>query len=162
MTDITQFRTVTAWRAALGLLPVPLRDTPNNLERYVLLNGTTGNFCLDFVGGVERNLRSSAAWSCDVGHYVTCVGDSITVNRWDAQGSEESYSCRSVIAQVHEFHRHLEKTSPDRSRSVVAHVLRIFRQIRAAVQEEAEGLRSLRRSEEHTSELQSLRHLVCR
>jgi hypothetical protein len=79
-----------------------------------------------------------------VGHYVTCVGDSITVNRWDAQGSEESYSCRSVIAQVHEFHRHLEKTSPDRSRSVVAHVLRIFRQIRAAVQEEAEGLRSLR------------------
>ena len=43
-----------------------------------------------------------------------------------------------------DFHRHLEKTSPDRSRSVVAHVLRIFRQIRAAVHEEAGGLRSLR------------------
>jgi adenine-specific DNA-methyltransferase len=144
LTDISQFRTVSAWRAALGLLPVPLRDAPGNQERYVLLNGSTGNFCLDFVGGVDRTSRSSAAWSCDVGHYVTCVEDSIIVNRWDTQGTEESYSRRSVIAQLHEFHRHLEKTSPDRSRSVVAHVLRIFRQIRAAVQEEAEGLRSLR------------------
>lgn len=144
MTDIKQFQTVTAWRAALGLLPVPLRDTPNNLDRYVLLNGSTGNFCLDFVGEVDRNSRSSAAWSCDVGHYLTCVGDSIIVNRGDIKGTEESYSSRSVIAQLHEFHRHLEKTSPDRSRSVVAHVLRVFRQIRAAVQEEEEGLRSLR------------------
>src|ERR1039457_2749228 len=144
MTDMSQFRTVGAWRAALGLLPVPLRERPDNRERYVLLNGTTGNFCLDFVGGFDRTSQCSAAWSCDVGHYITCVEDSIIVNRWDKQGSEESYSRKSVIAQLHEFHRYLEKTSPDRSRSVVAHVLRIFRQIRAVVHEGEGGLRSLR------------------
>lgn len=144
MTDIAQFRTVAAWRAALGLLPVPLREAPDNRERYVLLNGNTGNFCLDFIGGFDRTSQCAAAWSCDVGHYITCLEDSVTVNRWDKQAAEESYSRRSVIGQLHEFHRHLERTSPDRSHSVVAHVLRIFRQIRAAVSEEQGGLRSLR------------------
>jgi len=144
MTDISQFRTVSAWRSALGLLPIPLREQADNQARYVLLNGTTGNFCLDFVGGVDRISQCSAAWSCDVGHYITCVGESVVVNRWDKQGSEESYSARSVVAQLHEFHRHLEKSAPDRSRSIVAHVLRIFRQIRATINEQAGGIQSLR------------------
>jgi len=144
MADIPRFATVADWRRALGLLPMPLRDSPDNLERYVLLNGTSGNFCLDFVGGLDRASRSSAAWSCDVGHYITCSGETILVNRWDRQGAEENYSRRSVLGQLHEFHRHLEKTAPDRSQSVVAHVLRIFRQIRSAIGEATGGPQSLR------------------
>ncbi len=143
MADISQFKTVDAWRAALGLLPVPLRDTIGNGPRHVLLNGSSGNFCLDFVGGVERDLQRAAAWSCDVGHYITCVEDLITVNRWEKQTREESYSCRSVIEHLHEFHRHLENTAPDRSRNIVAHVLRVFRQIRTIVGDEDNGTRSL-------------------
>ena len=144
MIDLTQFRTASAWRARLGLLPVPLRDSIDNGERYVLLNGTSGNFCLDFVGGINREAQRAAAWSCDVGHYITCVDNSIVVNRWDKQAREESYSCRSVISQLHDFHRHLENTAPDRSRNITAHVLRIFRQIRAVVGDQDNGLRSLR------------------
>src|SRR6266849_9498186 len=144
MTDVSQFKTVGAWRAALGLLPVPLRDSAEKQERYVLLNGTTGNFCLDFVGQVDPNSQRATAWSCDVGHYITCTGESVVVNRWDKQAPEESYSSRSVVAQLHEFHRHLEKTAPDRSRSIVIHVLRVFHRIRAVVGEADNGLRSLR------------------
>jgi adenine-specific DNA-methyltransferase len=144
MSYVQQFKTVSAWRAALGLLPIPLRASADNGQRYVLLNGTTGNFCLDFIGGLERKSRRDAAWSCDVGHYVTCVDDSIIVNRWDKHLTEESYSLGSVTTQLHEFHRHLEKTSPDRSRSIVAHVLRVFRQIRTAVDEQNNAHRSLR------------------
>jgi adenine-specific DNA-methyltransferase len=144
MTDISQFRTVGAWRAALGLLPVPLRATAENHERYVLLNGTTGNFCLDFIGGIDSTSQRAAAWSCDVGHYVTCVDDTVLVNRWEKEASEERYSCQSVVARLHEFHRHLEKTTPDRSRSIVTHVLGVFRRIRAVINEENNGLRSLR------------------
>lgn len=144
MSYVHEFKTVGAWRSALGLLPVPLRESANNGQRYVLLNGTTGNFCLDFVGGVNRKSQRDAAWSCDVGHYITCVEDSLIVNRWDKQLIEETYSIGSVAAQLHEFHRHLEKTSPDRSRSIVAHVLRVFRQIRTAVDEQNNALRSLR------------------
>ncbi len=142
--DLSQFRTVDAWRGALGLLPVPLRETLENRDRYVLLNGTTGNFCLDFVGGLDRDVQRAAAWSCDVGHYITLVDETLVLNRWDRQASAETYSYRSVISQLHEFHRHLEKTTPDRSRNIVAHVLRIFRQIRTAVGEQNNGLRSLR------------------
>jgi hypothetical protein len=73
MNDISQFRAAKAWKEALGLLPVPLRDSAENRERYVLLNGATGNFCLDFVGDLDSSSQRAAAWSCDVGHYVTCV-----------------------------------------------------------------------------------------
>lgn len=144
MTDISQFRSVGAWRAALGLLPVPLRDTDENQQRYVLLNGTTGNFCLDFVGGSDSITQRATAWSCDVGHYITCTADSVLVNRWEKEASEERYSCESVVGQLHQFHRYLEQTTPDRSRSIVSHVLGVFRRIRAVVSEENNGLRSLR------------------
>ena len=144
MADTSQLTTVDVWRTTLGLLPVPLRAGTDSKDRYVLLNGSSGNFCLDLVGGVDRNSQCSAAWSCDVGHYVTCVGDSIVVNRSDKQAPEETYSCRSVLAQVHEFHQYLERAAPDRSRSIVAHVLRVFRQIRAAFNEQASGAGSLR------------------
>src|SRR5437773_10080159 len=104
MNNVSQFRTVAAWRAALGLLPVPIRDTVDSEQRYVLLNGTAGNFCLDFVGGLDRNSQRAIAWSCDVGHYVTCSEGSIVVNGWDKKAPEESYSAHSVIAQLHDFH----------------------------------------------------------
>src|SRR5437588_2602517 len=145
MNNASQFKEdVGAWRSALGLLPVTLRDTGENQKRYVLLNGTIGNFCLDLVGDSDRDSQRKAAWSCDVGHYVTCFHDSVVVNRWDEQGREESYSYRSVIEKLHDFHRHLEKTSPDKSRSIVAHVLKIFRQIRTVIGDENNGNRSLK------------------
>src|SRR5450432_3655422 len=118
MSPLSQLMTVDAWRAALGLLPVPLRDTAESRDQYVLMNGTTGNFCLDFVGGSQtKDQRAATAWSCDVGHYVTCIGDFVVVNRWGKEAQEEKYSCKSVAGQLHEFHRYLEKTTPDRSRS---------------------------------------------
>lgn len=144
MTQLTRFRSADAWRTALGLLPIPLRvDLPDS-ERYVLLNGTTGNFCLDFIGGNDRQSQRAMAWSCDVGHYVTAVEDTITVNRWDRNTSEERYSLGSVVARLHEFHRHLEKTTPDRAKSIGAHVLRLFRRIRTSLDEQDNGRRSLR------------------
>jgi len=141
MSDASPFRTVDAWRVALGLLPVPLRDTVEKQDQYVLMNGSTGNFCLDFAGTSDSNTQRATAWSCDVGHYITCAGESVLVTPWGRDAAEEKYSCRSVVAQIHEFHRHLEKTAPDRSRSIIAHVLRVFRRIRSL---EANGHRSLK------------------
>jgi hypothetical protein len=66
------------------------------------------------------------------------------VNRWDKQGREETYSQQSVVGQLHEFHRHLQKTSPSRSENIAAHVLRVFRQIRTIVAQENNGVDSLK------------------
>jgi hypothetical protein len=144
MDYLQQFKTVEAWRAALGFLPVHLSERPDDMGRWVLLNGTTGNFCLDFIGGVGAKAQRDKAWSCDVGHYVSWRNDDIVVTQWDKPGHEETYSGRSVVRQVNEFHRYLEKHSPNRSRSIVPHALRVFRQIRTVVPEENNGLRSLR------------------
>ncbi len=144
MNGLAQFKTVGAWRTALGLLPVFMRGTAENQERYVLLNGSKGNFCLDFVGGTDQNSQRIAAWSCDVGHYITISGDSVLVNRWEKGAAEERFSCRSVFERLPEFHRHLEKTTPDQSRNIVNHVLAVFRRIRTVVGEQDNGLRSLR------------------
>jgi hypothetical protein len=139
-----QFKAVRAWEVSLGSLAVPKRETAENGQRYVLLNGTTGNFCLDFLGGVETGVQRNEAWSCDVGHYVTCVNDTVIVNRWDKKLGDEVYSLRSVVSKIHEFHQHLEKTSPDRSLSIAPHVLRVFGQIRTVLEEQSNALRSLR------------------
>jgi len=42
MSDTSQFRTVDAWKEALGLLPVRLRYDEENIDRYVLLKRLTG------------------------------------------------------------------------------------------------------------------------
>ena len=107
MSVASQFRTIDAWKAALGLLPVPLRATDEDQGQYVLLNGTTGNFCLDFVGGLDATSQRATAWSCDVGHYITCVGDFVVVNRWGGEAPEDRYSQRSVFQKLHEFHRNV-------------------------------------------------------
>jgi|GEM_PF-1125963 predicted RNA methylase len=143
MSDAPQFRKVDAWRDALGRLPVWLRYDEENIERYVLLNGSRGNFCLDFVGEVDPRSRRAAAWSCDVGHYITCVRDSISVIRWDRDAPEERFSAKSVFSQIHEFDRYLEKSTPDESKRIAAHVLGVFRRIRAATRDDLNGLRSL-------------------
>jgi len=144
MNYIQQFKTVDAWRTALGLLPVFLRGTAENQERYVLMNGTKGNFCLDFVGDIGQNSQRIAAWSCDVGHYLTIGNDFVTLNRWEKGSPEERFSFRSVFDRLHEFHRYLEKNTPDQSRNIVNHVLAVFRRIRTVAGNQDNGLRSLR------------------
>jgi len=144
MKKVSQLKTVGAWRTALGLLPVFLRGTAENQERYVLLNGTKGNFCLDFIGGIDQHAQRIAAWSCDVGHYITIDEDSVIVNRWEKGAIEERFSCRSVVDRLHEFHRYLERTTPDQSRNIVNHVLAVFRRIRTVAGEQDNGLRSVR------------------
>lgn len=137
-----QFRDIRAWQAALGLLPIPLREEDRD-QRFALLNGPTGNFCLDYVGDTTRDTRARAAWSADVGHYVTLTDDRLLLTRWDRPSSEETYSVKSILEKLHEFHRYLEKEAPSRSKSVVAHSLHIFRKIRAMVADDMSGAKSL-------------------
>ncbi|MGD0736652.1 MAG: N-6 DNA methylase [Terracidiphilus sp.] len=111
--------------------------------RFALLNGASGNFCLDFEGGNTQSARASAAWSTDVGHYVTLDGDRLLLTKWDRPSSEETYSLKSVLEKLHEFHRYLEKETPNRAKSVVAHSLRLFRKIRAICLEDTDGSNSL-------------------
>jgi hypothetical protein len=143
MTDTTKFLRIESWQSALGLLYVPLRESVEHYQRYVLLNGLTGNFCLDFDPAADPVTRRAAAWSSDVGHYVAVKNEIVTIHRWDRQAAVDRYSWSSIVERIRDFHRYLEKDDPDRSKSVVNHVLRVFRMIRAALQEGEEATASL-------------------
>lgn len=83
MTDTNTFRNIESWQSALGLLYLPLRENAEERQRYILLNGLTGNFCLDFAPPDDPVMRRTTAWSSDVGHYVGVSNDVVTVHRWD-------------------------------------------------------------------------------
>ena len=143
MIDASKFRKIESWQSALALLYVPLKEGIEDNQRYVLLNGLAGNFCLDFDPPMDPVTRRAAAWSSDVGHYVAVSNDIVTIHRWDRPAPTDRYSWRSIVERIRDFHRFLEKDDPDRSKSVVNHVLRVFRMIRAALQEREDATHSL-------------------
>ena len=143
MIDTSKFKRIESWQSALGLLYVPLRGGIEDNQRYVLLNGFAGNFCLDFDPPVDPVMRRAAAWSSDVGHYVAVRNEIVTIHRWDKRDPTDRYSWRSIVEHIHDFHRFLEKDEPDRTKNVVNHVLRVFRMIREALQEREEAIHSL-------------------
>src|SRR5665213_2451961 len=71
--DLTQ---VEAWREGLGLLAVPLEHGEH--RRFVMLNGSRVNFCLDPNPAEILADPRSIAWSADVGHYVRVAGARVT------------------------------------------------------------------------------------
>jgi adenine-specific DNA-methyltransferase len=144
MSDASIFRKIQNWQSALGLLYMPLREQAEDPKRYILLNGLAGNFCLDFAPEDNTLARRATAWSSDVGHYVAVSDDDVvTVQRWDRNTPTDRYSWSSVVERIHDFHRFLEKDEPDRSKSVVSHVLRVFRTLRATLHEQQDAAHSL-------------------
>jgi adenine-specific DNA-methyltransferase len=143
MTDTSRFKNIESWQSALGLLCVPLRDDVHDPQSYVLLNGISGNFCLDFAPPSDHLERRAAAWSSDVGHYVAVCEDTVMVHRWDRPSPGNRYSWRSVVKNIHAFHRYLEGDEPDRTKGIVNHVLRVFRTLRESLRERKAGTDSL-------------------
>ena len=146
MDTLESLREIITWQKTLGLLPVPLFD--NRAEnRFILLNGTQGNFCLDVGGNLSTDLNNNRdiAWSSNVGHYVSIVDDKIEVQRWDQRFSSlERYSLRSVYANLEKFHQYLEQNSPKQDLSVIAHSIKAFRRIRAVLGDQVSGGEALK------------------
>jgi adenine-specific DNA-methyltransferase len=132
-----------SWSSDLGLLPIPF--LPNDDSRYLLVNGLSGNFCLDQTGDRDRDGKRGGAWSSNVGHYVSLLGENVEVLRYDASASvAETYSLQSIQENLGKFHAYLENSQPRAGMSVIAHAIRVFRQLRNASTDE-DGARSLLR-----------------
>jgi len=130
------------WATRLGLLPVPL-FTRDGMDRSVLLNGTSGNFCLDTTTDPESDHRAKA-WSANVGHYIKIAADQVEIQRWSSTISErERYSLSVVSRDLERFHSYLASKEPPPQRAVIPHVVRVFRQIRNR-EELASGANSLK------------------
>jgi len=141
MADLRDIRT---WREGLGLLPVPLFGIADR-NAYVLLNGTQGSFCLYLDDQVPGHDSRSAAWSANVGHSINIDEDFIYIQRWDELpiGAFQRLPVTQVTADLERFHRTLEASSPPSEFSIIAHAVRVFRTLRAALGRGFDGTAAL-------------------
>lgn len=144
MTSHIPISNIDLWRTRLGLFPVPLFNDQQVEPRFILLNGNQGNFCLDLSDVISEVDPRDSAWSSNVGHYVTQIGDHIEVQRWDRQRSSlERYTLSSVYNNLEKFHEYLESNSPGHESSVIAHTIGVFRRLRATLGDKFSGTQSL-------------------
>ncbi|MHB8843322.1 MAG: HsdM family class I SAM-dependent methyltransferase [Nitrospirota bacterium] len=143
--NIEKINQLDRWKYELGLLPVPLYDRQQSEEKYILLNGSQGNFCLDLTGMVDPFTFRNLAWSADVGHYVSLIGENIELYRWDrTETTIERYTKKSIDNNLEKFHSYLEKNQPGREFSIVPHVINTFRSIRNALGNNVNGAQALK------------------
>lgn len=133
------------WKSQFGLLPVPLfRDTEEE-QPLVLFNGGRGNFCIDWGCYQLGDDTRSFTWSSNISHYIMATQDAFEVQRWDQPRTAiERYKFDRVAENFEKFHQYLEKTSPRQDLSVVSHVIRTFRRLRATLGNEVSGEDALR------------------
>lgn len=146
MNASAELLSVNTWQNTLGLLPIPLFNQSDE-TRHILLNGSQGNFCLDTTNGALPDLDQSRiyAWSSNVGHYVTLIGDMVQVQRWDSSRfNVEKYTTSSVYNNLEKFHEFLQSSSPNQEMSIVTHSIRFFRKLRATLGNEFDGTQSLK------------------
>jgi len=144
MYEISFLQRPEGWRRALGLLPIPLLRDPAATNRFVLLNGQGGNFCLDLSNNDDSPVvRSSSAWSSNVGHYISFNRQFVDVLKWNEPEKIERFSTSSITANLEKFHSYLEKSEPDQDKSIVRHCLRVFRSLRQILCDEQDGFKSL-------------------
>lgn len=146
MNASAELLSVNTWQKTLGLLPIPLFDQSDK-TRHILLNGSQGNFCLDTTNAALPDLDQSRiyAWSSNVGHYVTLLGDMVQVQRWDSSRfNVEKYTTSSVYNNLEKFHEFLQSSSPSQEMSIVSHSIRFFRKLRATLGNEFNGAQSLK------------------
>lgn len=132
---------INSWRKNLGFFPHTLFQKTHQHEKYVLLNGKGGNFCVDYTNETVENCRAYA-WSANVGHYLTIDQDKLTVYRWDKSEPTDRLSVNRVADRIESFNDYLTNQRFDPSQTSINLALSLYRQIRDSLRDK-KGDRSL-------------------
>jgi hypothetical protein len=127
---------ITSYRSTLGLLPVPLFH--GDKKRYVLLNGGSGNFCLDIGHDASDARPSDLSWSSSVGHYISVVKDKVVLYSWDPANRRREFELQRVQGSIGEFHDYLQRNEPPSAVSIVEFSLRTLRMLRSAMPQDSD------------------------
>ena len=125
----------TLWSKRFGLALAPLFEQ-GEIEgtHEVLLDGGFGTFAISTEGDIFDPLTSSGwAWSSDVPHHVAVDDRKVLVTRWDRPRDAENYSRQTVDGDLDGFYRYLTEDRVKSNRTVVEHLLGLFRRLRSLV-----------------------------
>jgi adenine-specific DNA-methyltransferase len=122
------------WASAFGLADAPLfgcADSTIDGQHRVMLDGGAGSFVLS-IGDTPAGDAASWAWSANISHHVVVHNDTITVGRWDRPRDAQPFAAHSVARQMPSFYDYLLRDRPNRSASVISHLISLFRAVRGA------------------------------
>jgi len=126
------------WASLLGLADTPLFANDDNVaagNHLVLLDGGSGSFALSVLP--QQDAIESAVenwiWSADVAHHVGVLRDKVRVTRWDDPAAERIFTRRSLEQKLDVFYRYIVTDRITEGRSIVDHVIDLFRKLRNIV-----------------------------
>jgi adenine-specific DNA-methyltransferase len=127
-----------AWSKRFGLAVSPLfehEEVPDPTSHHVFLDGGQGTFALSTAA--EEVWREGHvadwAWSSDIAHHVTITPSKVAVVKWDRPRDPTVLSRESVDRNLDDFYQFLTADRLSSTRSVVYHLLSVFRRIRSLV-----------------------------
>lgn len=129
------------WKRESGFFPHSLFQKRFQHEKFILLNGKGGNFCIDYNDENPKKCRSYA-WSSNVSHYLTVKGDVLKIFRWDKHEPTDILSVRRVADKLSTFNNYLLQQRIHEPNNCVNVSLGIYRQIRSSLRDKT-GLHSL-------------------
>lgn len=125
------------WSERFGLAIAPLFEEGEVEGTHeVLLDGGYGTFALSTSGDIFDPVANSGwVWSSDVPHHIAVSGERVLVTRWDRPREAQSYSRQTVDGDLDGFYRYLIEDRVKSNRTVVEHLLGLFRRLRSLVHE---------------------------
>lgn len=132
------------WDRINGTLSVSQEPDIDQDERFVVLNGSTGNFCLDYSKGkTSTDSAIQRAWSSDTGYYVKILHNNVQLTRW-WDGYTEKIPNSQVENYPNHFYQALTKDIARPGGSIIAFARETFLKLRNCILLSDNGQASLR------------------
>jgi len=135
---MNQLIDINSWKRQLGLLPINLFSTQSQ-DKYILLNGGYGDFCIDLTPNIESYDYYSFAWSSNTKNFIALNNEKIKLYNW-IKGSEEIIKTVDVENNLSKFYKYLLKDSYKSEYDIVPYIIDIYRRLRNLTNEQKEGV----------------------
>jgi len=138
---MNQLNDINSWKKQLGLLPINLFSSEQQ-NKYILLNGGYGDFCIDFESNKNPNEYYSYAWSSNTKNFLTVDNDNLKLYNW-LKGKEEPYKLSLIQNNLSKFYDYLLKDSFKSEYDIVPYIIDIYRRLRNLTGEQREGIQAI-------------------
>jgi len=118
---------ISFWKQNYGLLPLHLIDVTE--QRFLMLNGGYGDFCLQTIKDGNIDLFNQYSWSSNTKNYLIVDEENIRIVNW-LDSETEIISKKSIENNLGKFYRYLLSKSYKTQNDVVPFVIDIFKQLR--------------------------------
>ena len=118
------------WESSLGLLPIQLLPENASNDKYILLNGGTGDFCLQLAAQLkDPEYYYSSAWSSNTKNFVVFQDKHLNIYNWKNK-KIETVRTELIEKNFYSFYEYLLESSFTTELDIVPFVVGIFKQLR--------------------------------